>query len=612
LQSNGRMASPVWVPAGVSVKMVLQDSSGNTISGGTIDNLEGINDLSYLYPQTTAEIAAGITPLYYQYPASPVADVRRYGAIGDGSTTNTTALQNAIATNQPLYFPPGIYLTGTLSVSSSVYWQGDGAATLQLNSTGSNIVIQTGGSQIAVDIQGLAFNANNLNTTGNAVLTFTSASNVLFQNNQIYNSATNGIWCFNNTTDVQILSNYIYNCVYSGILVEGNNAQLPTQQSVKCVISKNVVNNCTQQNGILVQRSLQDVVITDNVITNIGDCGIEVGGTPGSFTGSYGTKNVSIANNIILSSLVYSTQGAGMLIRDSSYVNISGNTVGTFPRGIQLLSSTGVSGTGNTLVQCGTTSSGSGAIMFGQDTGWTSGTGSAIINLGCTIEGASGQTAIIIDNTNQIFELNIVDNSPSSQIINCGSASGVINWFGRYYPSITNLNNLTTINIQSLTDGGIYSNQQNLNAISNALFLQNITTGWTGTSATLSASAGSLSITTTAPYGYGTFEIFNWARALSPVMSFTFQYNTTSTDASFFYLVDATQLTSLSLPSTGGSWVTKTIQINALSYLSTTNAFVRFLASAGSTGVTLQIRNPILGNGVCGTMGIRDYLNMTN
>ena len=45
LQSNGRLPASVWIGTGVTLKMVLTDSSGNVISGGTIDNLPGINDV---------------------------------------------------------------------------------------------------------------------------------------------------------------------------------------------------------------------------------------------------------------------------------------------------------------------------------------------------------------------------------------------------------------------------------------------------------------------------------------------------------------------------------------------------------------------------------------
>ena len=60
--------------------------SSSTMTQATIGNL--------LYPRTAAEQSAGVTPTNYFYPPG---DVRRYGAVGDGSTDDTTAFQNITA-----------------------------------------------------------------------------------------------------------------------------------------------------------------------------------------------------------------------------------------------------------------------------------------------------------------------------------------------------------------------------------------------------------------------------------------------------------------------------------------------------------------------------------
>ncbi len=93
LQSNGRLPASVWAPSGTTIKMVLSDASGNVIPGGTVDNLPLINDISAsLFPQTTAEINAGVTPANYLYQPG---DIRRYGALITAAD-NTNAIQAAI------------------------------------------------------------------------------------------------------------------------------------------------------------------------------------------------------------------------------------------------------------------------------------------------------------------------------------------------------------------------------------------------------------------------------------------------------------------------------------------------------------------------------------
>lgn len=70
------------------------------------------------FDQTESEIAAGVTPTSYLYPPG---DVRRYGAVGDGSTNNTTALRNcfsAVGVGGTITFEPaGVYMVDSSAVN---------------------------------------------------------------------------------------------------------------------------------------------------------------------------------------------------------------------------------------------------------------------------------------------------------------------------------------------------------------------------------------------------------------------------------------------------------------------------------------------------------------
>jgi hypothetical protein len=69
-----------------------------------------------LFPRTAAEVSASVTPTNYYHPEG---NILRYGATGDGTTDDTTAIQNAInvqsyGNHNAVYFPGGVYVVSAL------------------------------------------------------------------------------------------------------------------------------------------------------------------------------------------------------------------------------------------------------------------------------------------------------------------------------------------------------------------------------------------------------------------------------------------------------------------------------------------------------------------
>jgi len=103
LDSRGECS--MWLDPTLMYKLVLcaaNDTDPPTSPIATQDDVSGAVTLGFLtqqvvggilFPLTVAEFAAGVTPANYAYPPG---DVRRYGAVGDGVTDDTTAAQNAL------------------------------------------------------------------------------------------------------------------------------------------------------------------------------------------------------------------------------------------------------------------------------------------------------------------------------------------------------------------------------------------------------------------------------------------------------------------------------------------------------------------------------------
>lgn len=229
LDSAGRVSNEIWLTGGNTYKFILQTSTGVQI--GSWDNISGANDQTALASSIGSSLVGyneggtGAVTTTVQDKLRQTVSVKDFGAVGDGTTDDTTAIQNAINACKVggitgLSFPSGKYL-----VSSTINFQGffgDGGLSVVGQSATLKASSSLTGTVINIDDQGGSNNdrmnlrINNLNIIGN---TTSSGSAYGIQ----INALTSGV-----TADV-----FISNCVISycstgivnsgGIILDFNN-----------------------------------------------------------------------------------------------------------------------------------------------------------------------------------------------------------------------------------------------------------------------------------------------------------------------------------------------------------------------------------------------------
>ena len=129
---NGILA-PIYLDATLNYKVDITDSLDASLEGYPIDNLTAALTATEvgtaLWPVTTAETSAGITPTNIQYEPG---NVLRYGTnTTPGTTDMTTAINNAVTAAKGgdgiAYLPNGTYATSAeILLDANIIFRGDG------------------------------------------------------------------------------------------------------------------------------------------------------------------------------------------------------------------------------------------------------------------------------------------------------------------------------------------------------------------------------------------------------------------------------------------------------------------------------------------------------
>jgi len=243
-----------------------------------------------------------------------------YGAKGDGTTDDTTAIQaaiNAITTagGGTMLWPCLPYrITRTLTVNISNFAMNMQFATLLLDDpTGllDHIKIGNGVTQVSnVNIMDGVFTRAQVATAGYA-LDFSYVDNstargcLIFGNSRIFS----GVALFE-CIDVYVRDNTITNCVSTGVFMEGTNSGALETNS--CRVEGNLIQFCPM--GINCENWVEGLYIRDNIIFACSTAGFSYGAASGT-----GRISVKIQQND------FDTCGTGVFVQNCTNLTINEN-----------------------------------------------------------------------------------------------------------------------------------------------------------------------------------------------------------------------------------------------------------------------------------------------
>jgi hypothetical protein len=200
LDSAGRVATgQIWLTLGSNYKFTLMTSTNATLA--TWDNITGINGTGITSNASTVvydPAGTSAVPTTVQAKLRESVSVLDFGAVGDGVTDDTAAIQAALdslTTTLRVYFPRGTYkISSTLLVGSQRFLYGENNAidTTQLGNTanGTCIFPVAGFTDYL-----MAQKAEYLNPGSDTFWHNTKIENIYFRGNVADNRVSKGINC---------------------------------------------------------------------------------------------------------------------------------------------------------------------------------------------------------------------------------------------------------------------------------------------------------------------------------------------------------------------------------------------------------------------------------
>lgn len=151
LDSAGRVATgEIWLTAGSNYKFVLMTSTNVTLV--TWDNITGINGTGIATNASNVAYdpaGTGAVATTVQAKLRESVSVKDFGAVGDGVTNDTAAIQLALAASDQVLFPEGSYIVSSFSISGKALEFVAGASLV----IGNGITVTFDGTEIITGLQ---------------------------------------------------------------------------------------------------------------------------------------------------------------------------------------------------------------------------------------------------------------------------------------------------------------------------------------------------------------------------------------------------------------------------------------------------------------------------
>ncbi|WP_328436867.1 hypothetical protein OHA71_06355 [Streptomyces sp. NBC_00444] len=235
---------------------------------------------------------AALTDLQEQISALSVNVKEVFGAVGDGVTDDTAAVQAAIDAGGVTYFPPGTYICTTLQMKTGTVLAGAGrsgfittpssqASTIKLKN-GTNASLINGADQVSnVVIRNLNFDGNKANNASGNIINLAngSAQDTAWHITDCFlnNSANDGIFVGTGRQAVRVSRTWVMRSDNNGIVLNGNDGGL-----------SNVLVGLSASNSVYIGASVQHLtdcdfwsstgrgIVNENAsMVSISGCGID-------------------------------------------------------------------------------------------------------------------------------------------------------------------------------------------------------------------------------------------------------------------------------------------------------------------------------------------------